>query len=152
MALTCLFFLGTIVYRFFPPLSPRTQLVQLKNSLDEIVGPDDKSSDILPIHSPCDAWKSLKLVQIKTCKLERSLLYTSVNHSLWGEYLHSLKEVYMQARACCKQIQAIKPFIAIAITEAWQKCLEEELAKEEHPEATHDDLDHDENCQPILHE
>ncbi len=60
-ALTCLFFLGTIVYRFSPPLSPRTQLVQLKNSLDETIGSNDKSSGILPIHSPRDTRKSLKL-------------------------------------------------------------------------------------------
>ncbi|PBL04054.1 hypothetical protein ARMGADRAFT_41652 [Armillaria gallica] len=149
-ALTCLFFLGTIVYRFSPPLSPRTQLVQLKNSLDEIVGPDDKSSDILPIHRPRDTRKSLKLMQIETCKIERSLLYTAVNRSSWGEYLRSLKEVYMRARACCKRIQAIKPFIAIADTEARQKCLEEELAKEERPEITREDLD--ENRQAIPHD
>ncbi|PBL04070.1 hypothetical protein ARMGADRAFT_1022573 [Armillaria gallica] len=129
-ALTCLFFLGTIVYRFSPPLSPRTQLVQLKNSLDEITGSNDKSSGILPIHSPRDTRKSLKLS--------------------WGEYLRSLKEVYMRARACCKRIQAIKPFIAIADTEARQKCLEEELAKEERPEITREDLD--ENRQAIPHE
>ncbi len=53
-------------------------------------------------------------MQIETCKLERSLLYTAVNRSSWGEYLRSLKEVYMRARACCKRIQAIKPFIAVS--------------------------------------
>lgn len=149
-ALTCLFFLGTIIYRFSPPLSPRTQLVQLKNSLDEIVGPDDKSGDILPIHRPRDTRKSLKRIQIETCKLERSLLYTAVNRSSWGEYLRSLREVYVRARACCKRIQAIKPSIAIADTETRQKCLEEELAKEECPERTCEDLE--ENRQVVLHE
>ncbi|KAK0237849.1 hypothetical protein EDD85DRAFT_789965 [Armillaria nabsnona] len=108
MTFTCLFFLGTIVYRFSPPLSPRAQLVQLKNLLDEMIDSDEMSTGglTLPIHSPRNTQKFFKT-------------------SSWVDGLRSLKAVYMQARACCKQIQAMKPFIPIANIEARKKCLEE---------------------------
>ncbi len=60
MTLTCLFFLGTIVYRFSPPLSPRAQLVQLKNLLDEMIDSDEMSTGGLPIHNPRNTQKFLK--------------------------------------------------------------------------------------------
>ncbi|KAK0218365.1 hypothetical protein EDD85DRAFT_867366 [Armillaria nabsnona] len=113
-ALASLVVLGTIAYRFSPPLSPRTQLAQLKNLLDEVIDPDDKSGCGLPVYDPHYTHDSLKRIQINTCQLERRLLSVSVEKVSWGEYLCSLKEVYVQARACCNQIRAMKPFIEVS--------------------------------------
>ncbi|KAK0450120.1 hypothetical protein EV421DRAFT_1305516 [Armillaria borealis] len=104
---SCLLFIGTVAYKISPPLSPRTQLEQLNHDIDDIwtlfneyeSGDNDRRRA---------TYVRLKQIQIDACVFEICLLQAKKADASWSQYFSSTKKVYLEARAFCKEIDAIR--------------------------------------------
>ncbi|KAK0469861.1 uncharacterized protein EV420DRAFT_72416 [Desarmillaria tabescens] len=113
----CLAFISIVAYRMSPPLSPRTQLEQLNHDVDDIwdlfnasgddVGPDRRRYRRA-------TYNRLKQIQMGACTFEICLLQVAKDDASWREYFRSAKKVYFNARASCKEIDAIRINVKIA--------------------------------------
>ncbi|SJK99763.1 uncharacterized protein ARMOST_03074 [Armillaria ostoyae] len=119
-----------IAYRMSPLLSPRAQLEQLNRNIDEIFALLDASSGHMDADHRDQASIRLKQIQIDACVAELRLLNAQKDDVPWREHFRSSKNVYFDARACCKEINAIRLGIMIANTTAKQKRFSLEQAED----------------------
>ncbi|PBL04053.1 hypothetical protein ARMGADRAFT_1158006 [Armillaria gallica] len=119
--LSCLIFVCTIAYKISPPLSPRTQLELLKRNIDSITVLFNTSSDDMDFEHRYEIHTCLNRIQTDACESEICLLNTEKDDISWRKYLHSLKKVYFDARAYCKEIDTIRIKVMIANMAAKQQ-------------------------------
>ncbi|KAK0480362.1 hypothetical protein IW261DRAFT_1623789 [Armillaria novae-zelandiae] len=123
------FVTSMIAYKLSPLLSPRAQLVQLNRNIDDLLTLLDTSSGMDADHRD-QVSTHLKQIQIDACVAELRLLNAQRDDVSWREYIRSSKSVYFDARACCKEIDAIRLNIMIANTTAKQTRFSLEQAEE----------------------
>ncbi|KAK0235834.1 hypothetical protein EDD85DRAFT_617158 [Armillaria nabsnona] len=121
---SCLVFVCTLAYRISPPLSPRTQLERLNHDIDGIwvlfnASSDDADPDRRRCR--CTTYVRLKQIQIEACVFGICLLQAKKDGASWSEYFCSAKKVYFDARALCKEIEAIRIDVKIANMETEQQ-------------------------------
>ncbi|PBL04069.1 hypothetical protein ARMGADRAFT_1004725 [Armillaria gallica] len=127
--LSCLLiFVCAIAYQISPPLSPRTQLELMKHNIDSISDLFNTSRDDMDFEHRYEIHTRLNRIQIDACESEIHLLNTEKDGISWREYFRSLKRVYFDTRAYCKDIDAVRIKVMIASTAAKQQRFSHEQA------------------------
>ncbi|PBL03720.1 hypothetical protein ARMGADRAFT_1004434 [Armillaria gallica] len=117
---SCLVFICTLAYKISPPLSPRTQLEQLNHDIEDIwVLFNEYESGNNDRHRA--TYIRLKQIQIEACVFEICLLQAKKTDASWSEYFRSTTKVYFDARAFCKEINAIRVDVKIVNMETKQQ-------------------------------
>ncbi|PBK75580.1 hypothetical protein ARMSODRAFT_949856 [Armillaria solidipes] len=105
--LSCLVFICTVAYKTSPPLSPRTELERLNHDIDDIWVQYESGDDVDPDRRRA-TYIRLKQIQIEACVFEICLLQAKKADTSWSRYFSSTTKVYFDARAFCKEINAIR--------------------------------------------